>query len=235
MSDNTTLIDELVDAYSAKHHAMNIYRNSVAQFFSDHPVLAGGHPPAVHSVRTRMKDVDHLRDKLQRKLADGRELRPDNLFQEVTDFAGVRVLHLHQGQFSAIHEEILRRVSDGEWVFHEDPKAYSWDPDSKKFFEEFGLPVELKDSHYTSVHYVVRPRIDSPLACEIQVRTLFEEIWGEIDHVMNYPHPTRSVACKEQLRVLAKLVATGSRLGDAIFRVYELDQDEPVPGQQVQQ
>ncbi|WP_315782452.1 hypothetical protein [Bradyrhizobium sp. SZCCHNPS1003] len=32
---------------------------------------------------------------------------------------------------------------------------------------------------------VARP--DSPLSCEIQVRTLFEEIWGEIDHQLNYP------------------------------------------------
>ena len=58
----------------------------------------------------------------------------------------------------------------------------------------------------------------NPICCEIQVRTLFEEIWGEIDHSINYPHPTDSVACKEQLRVLSKLVGTGTRLADSIFR-----------------
>ena len=49
---------------------------------------------------------------------------------------------------------------------------------------------------------------------------LFEEIWGEIDHTINYPYPTEIVACKEQLRVLAKLVSTGTRLADSIFRTY---------------
>lgn len=52
------------------------------------------------------------------------------------------------------------------------------------------------------------------------MRTLFEEIWGEIDHTINYPHVTDSIACKEQLKVLAKLISSGTRLSDSIFRSY---------------
>jgi putative GTP pyrophosphokinase len=63
-----------------------------------------------------------------------------------------------------------------------------------------------------------RPRVDSPICCEIQVRTLFEEIWGEVDHALNYPNVSDNLACREQLRVLAKLVGAGSRLVDSIFR-----------------
>ena len=48
--------------------------------------------------------------------------------------------------------------------------------------------------------------ITDSICCEIQVRTLFEEIWGEIDHTINYPHSTESIACKEQLKVLTKLI-----------------------------
>lgn len=61
----------------------------------------------------------------------------------------------------------------------------------------------------------------SDVTCETQVRTLFEEIWGEIDHTINYPHATNSIACKEQIRVLAKLVSTGTRLAGSIFRTYD--------------
>lgn len=75
--------------------------------------------------------------------------------------------------------------------------------------------------YYRSVHYVVKPNNPNPTCCEIQVRTLFEEIWGEIDHNINYPHKTDDIACKEQLRVLSKLVSTGTRLADSIFRTYE--------------
>ena len=85
-----------------------------------------------------------------------------------------------------------------------------------------GIKTEVKDTYYTSVHYVVKPNnAKSDVTCEIQVRTLFEEIWGEIDHTINYPHATNSIACKEQIRVLAKLVSTGTRLADSIFRTYD--------------
>lgn len=88
--------------------------------------------------------------------------------------------------------------------------------------EQFARFVaEHRDTYYTSVHYVIKPNNElSNITCEIQVRTLFEEIWGEIDHTINYPHQTEIIACKEQLRVLAKLVSTGTRLADSIFRTY---------------
>ena len=37
---------------------------------------------------------------------------------------------------------------------------------------------------------------------------------------MNYPTPTESLACREQIRVLAKLIGAGSRLLDALHRVH---------------
>jgi len=55
----------------------------------------------------------------------------------------------------------------------------------------------------------------------VQVRTLFEEIWGEVDHALNYPTPTETISCREQLKVLAKLVGAGSRLVDSIFKAAE--------------
>ena len=70
------------------------------------------------------------------------------------------------------------------------------------------------------MHYVIKPNNNNPVCCEIQVRTLFEEIWGEIDHTINYPQPTTEIACSEQLRVLSKLVSTGTRLADSIFRTH---------------
>lgn len=89
----------------------------------------------------------------------------------------------------------------------------------RDFFEELGLQTQIRESLYTSIHYVIKPNNNpNSICCEIQVRTLFEEIWGEIAHTIDYPHPTGSVACREQLKVLAKLASTGTRLADSIFR-----------------
>jgi hypothetical protein len=40
---------------------------------------------------------------------------------------------------------------------------------------------------------------------------------------MNYPTPSENMACKEQIRVLAKLVGAGSRLLDSLHRVHFAD------------
>ena len=199
-----------------RHYFETFQEGVIARFRRD-PRL-NGCPPVLHSIRARMKSEQSLRQKFDRKHTDGNPITVENLFSRVTDIAGVRVLHLFQEDFSAIHECVTDQVRRGDWVLAEPPKAYTWDPESSAFFEGFGLNVEVKETFYTSIHYVVRPRADSEVACEIQARTLFEEIWGEIDHQINYPVPTTSLACREQLRVLARLVGAGSRLADAIYR-----------------
>ncbi|MBZ5792651.1 RelA/SpoT domain-containing protein [Burkholderia contaminans] len=212
-------IDASLAAFDDRVHELSIFMSGIGNWFSTHPRLNGVTPPVVHSVKTRMKNRDHLKDKIARKSTPDDPICPDNLFVKITDLAGVRVLHLYQEQAQAIHGEIMKKVNEKrDWYLHEDPKAYTWDPESQKFFEKMGIQVHVKDSFYTSLHYLVRPRADSPLCCEIQVRTLFEEIWGEVDHSLNYPTPTDNVPCREQLRVLAKVVGAGSRLVDSIFR-----------------
>ncbi|BCQ28001.1 hypothetical protein NK8_61900 (plasmid) [Caballeronia sp. NK8] len=164
-----------------------------------------------------MKDPDHLREKLIKKFIDG-PITPDTLFTRITDFAGVRVLHLYTQQFSEIHAAIKEHIRQNFWSLAEPPVAYSWDPETTAAFEALGIASKLRETYYTSIHYVVKPHAESDLTCEVQVRTLFEEAWGEIDHALNYPTPTEIVACREQLRVLAKLASTGTRLADSIFK-----------------
>ena len=71
---------------------------------------------------------------------------------------------------------------------------------------------------YTSVHYVIELNTASRVCCELQVRTLADEVWGEVSHVVDYPTPTKSIACKEQLKVLARITSGCTRLVDSIFR-----------------
>lgn len=220
-------IASAIAAFHEKKHEFQIFMNGVSQWFSTHPKLCESEFPVVHSVKARLKNIEHLKGKLIRKWNDDVEISGDNLFDHITDLAGVRVLHIYQDQFKRIHDEIIVKVMrHRDWYLPEAPKAYTWDPEAKHFYEQQNISVEIKDSFYTSVHYLVKPREDSPICCEIQVRTLFEEIWGEVDHALNYPTPASSLACREQLLVLAKLVGAGSRLVDSIFRS-SLEKGEP--------
>lgn len=221
-------INEVVSYYiddKENQFALESFLSQVEVFFTKNPILNQKPFPIIHSLKSRFKDPDHLRDKLKRKAEKGQIVDKDCLFQEINDLIGVRVLFLYQDQFSFIHNEILRKVNDlGDWAFIEEPKAYTWDPESEKQYDALGITTEVRDTFYTSVHYIVKPNNNKNfVCCEIQVRTLFEEIWGEIDHTINYPHPTENIACKEQLRVLSKLVSTGTRLADSIFRCYNDD------------
>jgi putative GTP pyrophosphokinase len=211
----TANLDQLVELYKSQSHLFEQFRNAVVDCFRLEPKLNQVGNPTIHTIKSRLKDPHHLREKLQRKSQD---ITPENFFSRITDLAGVRVLHLYQDQFPQIHNFIKFKVDSQDWYLAERPTAYSWDPEAANFFESFGLEVKLKESYYTSIHYLIKPKSSSDVCCEIQVRTLFEEIWGEIDHTINYPTPTTSRSCKEQLRVLSRLVSTGTRLADSIFR-----------------
>lgn len=209
-------VDQLIAHFESHRDEFDLFRRQVADYFSVTRRFTSGSLPLVHSVKSRLKDLDHLRDKIIRKWQDG-PIAPEALFSRVTDLAGVRVIHLYSRQFTDIHTAIGEHIQQGYWSLHEAPVANSWDPEATTYFKSLGLTAELRDSYYTSIHYVVKPQPQSHLTCEIQVRTLFEEAWGEIDHALNYPTRTEILACKEQIRVLAKLASTGTRLADAIF------------------
>lgn len=212
-----------IGAFQARRDEFEYFRRQVSDFFVVSRHFNAAPLPLIHSVKSRLKEGEHLREKIRRKWSDG-PITPENIFSRVTDLAGVRVIHLYSRQFSDIHAAINKHISEGYWALAEQPVAYSWDPEATAYFESLNLEALTRDTYYTSIHYIVKPHVASDLTCEIQVRTLFEEAWGEIDHALNYPTKTNSLACREQLRVLAKLASTGTRLADSIFTVLASEQ-----------
>ncbi|WDO01881.1 hypothetical protein C3Y05_020005 [Aeromonas allosaccharophila] len=215
---------EILDEYYDHFDSIELFHKNVINFFE-----ARSLKKVVHSIRHRIKDVEHLLEKIERKniedLAkdDDKKQGPitkENVFKRITDMAGVRVLHLHQSQFQEIHRLILRKVANEDFVLFEEPKAYTYDPDSTAFFQNLGMITEQKDSFYTSIHYVLKPNVRSKVTCEVQIRTLLEEVWGEVDHTMNYPVKTTNEQCIENIRILARLISAGSHLADSIMRRY---------------
>ena len=215
---------EIVRAYDDQLESFELFQKHVRSFFESRSLSK-----YVHSIRHRIKDIDHLLEKIERKNSEDLQLplaeqrgpiTEHNIFTRVTDLAGVRVLHLHISQFEYIHRALTAKISDGEFTLVEPPKAYTWDHESGLYFTGLGIQRELKESYYTSIHYVLRPNSRSSATCEVQVRTLLEEVWGEVDHTMNYPTPTADLHCREQIRILARLVGAGTHLADSIMRRY---------------
>lgn len=213
------MIEELVQqAQSSRTVLVALLSNLSTTFSSDAELMS-----LVHSMKWRVKDPDHLRDKLTRKLkeskADGKKfpITPKNLFVKINDLAGFRILHLYTRQFEDIDRNLSRIFDEQMYTVLEGPSARTWDDESRDYFRSIKTKFVQSKSLYTSVHYVIAPSTRTTYTCEVQVRTLAEELWGEVDHALNYPHPSDSVPCREQIKVLARVTSSCTRLVDSIF------------------
>lgn len=143
--------------------------------------------PEVHSIKYRLKTPSQVLTKTVRKRAQdsSRVITVDTFKSELTDLIGIRVLHLHKEGWRPILEFITHH-----WETHETPVAYVREGDSSKIFSDLSCRVEPSARHYRSVHYVIKCPVDAKgkkvHLVEIQVRTLFEEGWSEIDHRLSY-------------------------------------------------
>ena len=216
------LFDELVDHFKKNQEPFKLALKSILDYVETSEKLK----ELVHSVKYRLKDPDHLKDKLQRKYLDAMEnkkefdINKENLFVKINDLAGFRVIHLHTKQFEQINEELKRFFADQRWVVVKKPSARTWDDESREYFRSIGIGVDASPNMYTSVHYIIKPNTRSNITCEIQVRTLMEEVWGEVDHTINYPHKSESISCREQIKTLARATSAASRLVDSIFTTH---------------
>lgn len=233
------LIETLIAHYVDGRDLIATFGNSVRLAIRDARDLR----PLIHSMRFRMKDIDHLRDKLFRKLAASKaegkafSINKENLFTSVTDLAGVRLLHLHTTQFAKIHEHLTAVINEQPIELVEGPFARTWDDEYRAYFQQLGVETQQSETMYTSVHYVVSSKSRTTMTCEIQVRTLMEEVWGEVNHAINYPHAVASVGCTEQIRALARSTSSATRLVDAIFATFaDFQQQQKTPkGKRVRQ
>ncbi len=140
----------------------------------------------VHSIKTRVKDPEHLMAKIVRKMIKNPDIviNKENYREIITDIAGIRILHMYKKDWLGIHEYIIK-----EYELKEEPFAYVRDGDSVKEYQENKIAYKTHDFGYRSIHYllITRPGKEN-IVIETQVRTIFEEGWAEIDHMFRYPY-----------------------------------------------
>ncbi len=169
----------------------------------------------IHSIEARVKSAASVQRKILKTLGAKRSPQAvENPLRGVTDLAGVRVITFFPRTVSAIDTIIRERF----FVLEKDNKS-----EIMKASGRFG---------YQSVHYLVElppEEIDRPdrtgfggLVAEIQVRTILQHAWAEIEHDLQYKS-VRAMPSSTRRRLCA--LAGMLEVADREFQVIH-DEDE---------
>lgn len=185
----------------------------------------------VHSVRYRIKDSNGLIEKIIRKKLEDpqREITLKNYREEITDLIGIRALHIFKTDIYGIHHFILSMfpLKNGE-----NPTHFYREGDEEAFItmcKNIGCNQVQHKKGYRSVHYVVSTSLTrEQYYAEIQVRTIFEEGWSEIDHKIRYSFKNYSqTPFDNELKTLNRIAGNADEIGSNI-KILEQNEQERI-------
>lgn len=181
--------------------------------------------PQVHSVRYRLKDVEHLIEKIIRKSVEYEDLNVvynvDTYLVEITDIIGIRALYVFKSDYLPLHNDIIMRYKKN---FCEKPQVKLREGDDKKIYAGLRNVEFQVDSMYRSIHYTIRAMRDEIIVpIEIQTRSIFEEGWSEINHKLLYKNNTLSIdeemLLKQASSILSSLAGDCDTLAELMTRI----------------
>jgi ppGpp synthetase/RelA/SpoT-type nucleotidyltranferase len=168
-------------------------------------------PRPTQRTRTRIKRPESVLDKIERQPRDfpmGKSLAS---LEKMYDLLGARVVSYFPTHIKMVDTEI-RSGRHFEVSPLESPRSYI----STDTMVRIGLDPEafkmkgIKPSGYASLHYFVRlsgGRRPNPWF-ELQVRTMLEEVWGEVEHQLAYkPEKQTEFSVSRQFRVISHYLA----------------------------
>ena len=155
-------LDKIYNDYSMYRKSYETQANLISNILREHK--------KVHSVKARVKDENHLIEKIIRKTEDRRRkygqdfnFTVENYKDEITDLVGIRL------------------------------------------------------SGYRSVHYLIEsyPTTEKVIT-EVQVRTIFEEGYGEIDHQLRYSLNEIPEILEQNLMLLNRIAGSSDEMASLI-------------------
>ena len=193
--------------------------------------------PQLYSLRSRIKHPEHLVAKILRKNCkslrdrDGRyqcksapRITLENFGDEVTDLVGVRILTLFKADKQEIHNGLVQAWEPLEKICNfkrGDPTA------AFTFLKKQGFLLREHPDGYRAWHYLVEGFLGGrKCTAEIQVRTVFEDAWSEIDHKIRYPNYLRDEAINGYLMMMNRLAGAADSIASFVFDLKLASRDQ---------
>ncbi|OEU44656.1 MAG: hypothetical protein BBJ60_10455 [Desulfobacterales bacterium S7086C20] len=183
---------------------------------------AAADPAPIRMTFTRIKRPETVVDKILRKPADFPDGLSSNSFKKMHDTIGVRILVYFLSQLPLLDRD-LRKSESLEISEEKPPVAYL----SENLHRRLGLTHivrKQKESGYSSIHYAVRltkssvPKPSRPLF-EIQVRTLAQELWSELEHILAYKPETKAhFSARRRFEILSQELSAVDEHFDLLYK-----------------
>lgn len=144
----------------------------------------------IYLTKQRVKSISSIYLKTRRKLK--------TTLDKITDYGGLRVLCLFEQDIPQLHQYIIDLFKRKTFSLKEF-KIFNWGQQQVNFVKQLKAVVDGKfdgyefdcvpdpESGYKSIHYVVTRRAgDNFIPIEVQLRTLLQDAWGELEHALSY-------------------------------------------------
>lgn len=184
-------------------------------------------PLPVHLTKWRVKSIDSAYLKTKRKSKAS--------LSEITDFGGFRILCMFEQDILPVHRGLLRILEASRYKleefrifnWHDEASIASMENEVRNKFpgRETASLRDDKDSGYRSLHYVVKQTV-SGVECsvEIQLRTLLQDAWAELEHAISYKHGSIHPHIKKSFSLLARDLETNDTLIKHLRDINEKEQ-----------
>ena len=176
----------------------------------------------IHSIRCRPKDPEHLIEKIIRKRGEEQNskykgISYKNYNKIVRDLIGLRVLVYKKEDWEFVFDKIAEMFPGdiaNAACMAEPTTAYIRYGDRDIYKDKIHL--DYSNRGYRSQHYIVR---FNGVYCEIQSRTLAEEVFGEFDHIVKYPYRMDNNFLKRYTNTVSKLTDSIDEMMSTCFQL----------------
>lgn len=192
----------------------------------------------VNSIKSRVKDPYHVVAKIVKKInkkSEYAKLTLDNYHLMVDDLLGFKIIMLYSDDWSKIHEILNHHltidpakftktksdfvsavksltIKDMEVFKKVEVKLRKGDNDiySPFYKDDFNKVFDKQEGqYYRSIHYSV---FYQKYCFEIQVRSIYDEAWGEIDHNLIYPYYLNDEEMVDYSKMLNRLAGISNEM-----------------------
>jgi len=200
MSENNLDIKEIEKTYNEQKKEYETLINSIIDNITNKIKTP------IHSIKYRVKEFESFYNKINRK----NYTQP---FQECHDLAGIRIITLYKTFAVKIANSIKREF---------------------KIVEEVKREIKENEFAYKSIHLIVSLKNNKNnkntlknLVCEIQIRTILEESWAEIEHHLNYKHIGVNKETLRKINALSALLEIADEQFEQIYSNFNTEVKSP--------